>query len=105
MRLHVVSHEKNVQVIVSIANLSKGLEWKVIVQNEDFCDITYSLLSARRATGQNKPSIYGSDSRPMTWMLNKQMLCLKAGEEQINGGQSVTDDTENNGEKRLSPYE
>jgi superfamily I DNA/RNA helicase len=40
MRRQVVTHEKDAQVTVSTAHRSKGLEWEVVVLNEDFCDIT-----------------------------------------------------------------
>lgn len=36
MRRQVVTHEKDAQVTVSTAHRSKGLEWEVVVLNEDF---------------------------------------------------------------------
>lgn len=45
MRRQVVADERAAQVTVSTAHRSKGLEWPVVVLNEDFCDITDPLLS------------------------------------------------------------
>ncbi|ELQ9312324.1 ATP-binding domain-containing protein, partial [Serratia marcescens] len=44
MREHAVTDESAAQVTVSTAHRSKGLEWPVVVLNEDFADITDPLL-------------------------------------------------------------
>lgn len=44
MREHAVTDENAAQVTVSTAHRSKGLEWAVVVLNEDFADITDPLL-------------------------------------------------------------
>ncbi|WP_392587950.1 UvrD-helicase domain-containing protein [Serratia ureilytica] len=44
MREHAVTDENEAQVTVSTAHRSKGLEWPVVVLNEDFTDITDPLL-------------------------------------------------------------
>lgn len=44
MREHEVTDENAAQVTVSTAHRSKGLEWPVVVLNEDFADITDPLL-------------------------------------------------------------
>ncbi|EIX9082167.1 UvrD-helicase domain-containing protein [Serratia sp. CY56810] len=44
MREHAVTDETQAQVTVSTAHRSKGLEWPVVVLNEDFADITDPML-------------------------------------------------------------
>ena len=95
MRRHVVTHEKDAQVTVSTAHRSKGLEWEVVVLNEDFCDITDPLLSVEeRQDETNLLYVVVTRARKIL-VLNELMLCLKAGEEQKDGGQPATDDMEN----------
>lgn len=45
MRRQAVTNESEAQVTVSTAHRSKGLEWPVVLLNEDFTDITDPLLS------------------------------------------------------------
>lgn len=63
MRRQVVTHEKDAQVTVSTAHRSKGLEWEVVVLNEDFA-ISRPAALCRKATGRNKSSVCGRDPRP-----------------------------------------
>jgi len=52
MREHAVTDENLAQVTVSTAHRSKGLEWPVVVLNEDFTDITDPLLPEDERTDE-----------------------------------------------------
>ncbi|CAI2539286.1 DNA-dependent helicase II [Serratia ficaria] len=52
MREHAVTDENAAQVTVSTAHRSKGLEWPVVVLNEDFTDITDPLLPEDERTDE-----------------------------------------------------
>lgn len=95
MRRQVVTHEKDAQVTVSTAHRSKGLEWEVVVLNEDFCDITDPQLSAEERQDETNLLYVAVTRARKTLVLNELMLRLKAGEEQKDGGQLATDDMEN----------
>lgn len=95
MRQQVVTHERDAQVTVSTAHRSKGLEWEVVVLNEDFCDITDLLLSAEVRQDETNLLYVAVTRVRKNLVLNELMLRLKAGEEQKDGGQPATDDMEN----------
>lgn len=97
MRRQVVTHEKDAQVTVSTAHRSKGLEWEVVVLNEDFCNITDPLLSAEERQDETNLLYVAVTRARKTLVLNELMQCLKAGEEQKDCEQSATDDVENDG--------
>ncbi|MGX9835939.1 UvrD-helicase domain-containing protein [Enterobacter dykesii] len=105
MRRQVVTYEKDAHVTVSTAHRSKGLEWDVVVLNEDFCDITDPLLSAEERQDETNLLYVAVTRARKTLVLNELMQCLKAGEGQKDGVQPATDDVENDGETRLSHAE
>ncbi len=102
MRRQVVTHEKDAQVTVSTAHRSKGLEWDVVVLNEDFCDITDPLLSAEERQDETNLLYVAVTRARKTLVLNELMQCLKAGEEQKYCEQPATDDVQKDGERRFS---
>lgn len=103
MRRQVVTHEKDAQVTVSTAHRSKGLEWEVVVLNEDFCDITDPLLSAEERQDETNLLYVAVTRARKTLVLNELMQCLKAGEEQKGCEQPATDDVENDGGEAIVP--
>ncbi|HDX9112748.1 TPA: ATP-dependent helicase [Klebsiella michiganensis] len=103
MRRQVVTHEKDAQVTVSTAHRSKGLEWEVVVLNEDFCDITDPLLSAEERQDETNLLYVAVTRARKTLVLNELMLCMKAGEEQKDCEQPATDDVENDGGEVIFP--
>lgn len=64
MRRQVVTHEKDAQVTVSTTYRSKGLEWDVVVLNEDFCDIT-------------DPPLYAEERQDEINLLNVTMIRVR----------------------------
>ncbi|EAS0545233.1 DNA helicase [Salmonella enterica] len=82
MRHQVVTHEKDALVTVSTAHRSKGLEWDVVVLNEDFCDITDPRLSAEERQDETNLLYVAVTRARKVLVLNELMRCLKAGEEQ-----------------------
>nr|WP_159465175.1 UvrD-helicase domain-containing protein [Scandinavium goeteborgense] len=52
MREHAVADESQAQVTVSTAHRSKGLEWPVVLLNDDFADITDPLLADSERTDE-----------------------------------------------------
>lgn len=103
MRRQVVTHEKDAQVTVSTAHRSKGLEWDVVVLNEDFCDITDPQLSAEELQDETNLLYVAVTRARKTLVLNELMLCLKAGEEQKNCKQPATGDMENDEGEAIFP--
>ncbi|HGT2863083.1 TPA: UvrD-helicase domain-containing protein [Klebsiella pneumoniae] len=103
MRRQVVTHEKDAQVTVSTAHRSKGLEWEVVVLNEDFCDITDPLLSAEERQDETNLLYVAVTRARKILVLNDLMQCLKAGEEQKDCEQPATDDVENDGGEAIFP--
>ncbi|HDS6908222.1 TPA: UvrD-helicase domain-containing protein [Klebsiella oxytoca] len=97
MRRQVVTHEKDAQVTVFTAHRSKGLEWEVVVLNEDFCDITDPQLSAEERQDETNLLYVAVTRVHKTLVLNELMLRLKAGEGQKDCEQPATDDVENDG--------
>lgn len=95
MRRHVVTHEKDAQVTVSTAHRSKGLEWEVVVLNEDFCDITDPLLSAIERQDETNLLYVAVTRARKILVLNELMQCMKADEEQKNRGSQSADDKVN----------
>lgn len=103
MRRQVVTHEKDAQVTVSTAHRSKGLEWEVVVLNEDFCDITDPRFSAGERQDETNLLYVAVTRARKTQVLNELMLCLKAGEEQKDCKQPAMGDVENDGGDTIFP--
>lgn len=103
MRRQVVTHEKDAQVTVSTAHRSKGLEWEVVVLNEDFCDITDPLLSAEERQDETNLLYVAVTRARKILVLNELMLYLKDGEERKDGGQTATGDVESDGGEGIIP--
>lgn len=85
MRGHVVTDEKNAQVTVCTAHRSKGLEWPVVMLNEDFFDITDPLLSAEERQDEINLLYVAVTRARRTLVLNELLCWLKD-----NDGQNVT---------------
>lgn len=92
MRRHVVTHEKDAQVTVSTAHRSKGLEWEVVVLNEDFCDITDPLLSTEERQDEINLLYVAVTRARKSLVLNELMQYLKADHEQKNDEQWIAND-------------
>ncbi|MFZ5064386.1 UvrD-helicase domain-containing protein [Klebsiella michiganensis] len=103
MRRQVVTHEKDPQVTVSTAHRSKGLGWEVVVQNENFCDITDPLPSAEERQDETNLLYVAVTRARKTLVLNELMQCLKSGEEQKDCEQPATDDVQKDGGDAIFP--
>ncbi|ELQ9312074.1 ATP-dependent helicase [Serratia marcescens] len=84
MREHTVTDESQAQVTVSTANRSKGLEWPVVVLDEDFADITDPLLTERERTDETNLLYVAVTRARETLVLNGllQMLMEKGDEDE-----------------------
>lgn len=78
MRRQAVTSEKEAGVTVCTAHRSKGLEWPVVVLNDDFADITDPLLSADERTDEIN-LLYVATTRAMKTLVINEML------EMLNG--------------------
>ena len=94
MRQQVVMHEKDAQVTVSTAHRSKGLEWPVVILNEDFCDITDPLLSDEERRDETNLLYVAVTRARKQLVLNELMACLKESEEQKGAVPPATMDAE-----------
>lgn len=74
MRGQVVADEKNAQVTVCTVHRSKGLEWPVVMLNEDFFDITDPLLSAEERQDEIN-LLYVAVTRARRTLVLNELLC------------------------------
>lgn len=88
MREHAVTDESQAQVTVSTAHRSKGLEWPVVVLDEDFADITDPLMTECERTDETNLLYVAVTRARETLVLNGllQMLMEKGDE-----GEDVAD--------------
>lgn len=73
MREHAVTDESQAQVIVSTAHRSKGLEWPVVILNEDFADITDPLMAESERTDETN-LLYVAVTRARQMLILNELL-------------------------------
>lgn len=91
MREHAVTDESLAQVTVSTAHRSKGLEWPIVVLDEDFADITDPLMTERERTDETNLLYVAVTRARETLVLNGllQMLMEKGDEDVVDTGDSA----------------
>lgn len=77
MRSQAVTNEQAAQVTVSTAHRSKGLEWPVVVLNEDFSDITDPLLSTEERQDETNLLYVATTRARRVLVLNELMTMLR----------------------------
>lgn len=82
MREHAVTDESQATVSVSTAHRSKGLEWPVVVLNDDFADITDPLLAARERTDETNLLYVAVTRARQTLVINVLLQALLDSEEE-----------------------
>ncbi|HGE7262384.1 TPA: ATP-binding domain-containing protein, partial [Serratia marcescens] len=84
MREHAVTDESQAQVTVSTAHRSKGLEWPVVVLDEDYADITDPLITERERADETNLLYVAVTRARETLVLNGllQMLMEKGDEDE-----------------------
>ncbi|WP_034950402.1 UvrD-helicase domain-containing protein [Erwinia oleae] len=82
MREHAVTDESQATVSVSTAHRSKGLEWPVVVLNDDFADITDPLLSERERTDETNLLYVAVTRARQTLVINALLQALLDSEEE-----------------------
>jgi hypothetical protein len=86
MREHAVTDENQAQVTVSTAHRSKGLEWPVVMLNDDFADITDPLMVDSERTDETNLLYVAVTRAQQTLVLNDLLQVLMDGEGDIAGG-------------------
>ncbi|QGH62056.1 UvrD-helicase domain-containing protein [Serratia proteamaculans] len=86
MREHAVTDENQAQVTVSTAHRSKGLEWPVVMLNDDFADITDPLMVDSERTDETNLLYVAVTRAQQTLVLNDLLQVLMGSEEDIAGG-------------------
>ncbi|CAI0944300.1 UvrD-helicase domain-containing protein [Serratia ficaria] len=86
MREHAVTDESQAQVTVSTAHRSKGLEWPVVMLNDDFADITDPLMVDSERTDEANLLYVAVTRAQQTLVLNDLLQVLMDGEGDIAGG-------------------
>lgn len=86
MREHAVTDESQAQVTVSTAHRSKGLEWPVVMLNDDFVDITDPLMVDSERTDETNLLYVAVTRAQQTLVLNDLLQVLMDGEGDIAGG-------------------
>ena len=76
MREYAVTDESTAQVTVSTAHRSKGLEWPVVVLNEDFADITDPLLPEAERTDETNLLYVAATRARKTLVINALLQAL-----------------------------
>lgn len=87
MRSQAVTSEKDADVTVCTAHRAKGLEWPVVVLNDDFADITDPLMNADERTDEIN-LLYVATTRAMKTLVINELLQV------LNGQTTVSDDTD-----------
>jgi hypothetical protein len=83
MRRQAVASEKEADVTVCTAHRAKGLEWPVVVLNDDFADVTDPLLSAEERTDEIN-LLYVATTRAMKTLVINEMLDMLNRQETVN---------------------
>lgn len=86
MREHAVTDKSQAQVTVSTAHRSKGLEWPVVMLNDDFADITDPLMVDSERTDETNLLYVAVTRAQQTLVLNDLLQVLMDGEGDIAGG-------------------
>lgn len=86
MREHAVTNESQAQVTVSTAHRSKGLEWPVVVLNDDFADITDPLMVDSERTDETNLLYVAVTRAQQTLVLNDLLQVLMDGVGDTAGG-------------------
>lgn len=86
MREHAVTDESQAQVTVSTAHRSKGLEWPVVMLNDDFADITDPLMVDSERTDETNLLYVAVTRAQQTLVLNDLLQVLMDSEGDIAGG-------------------
>ncbi|MEX3174006.1 UvrD-helicase domain-containing protein [Serratia quinivorans] len=86
MREHAVTDESQAQVTVSTAHRSKGLEWLVVMLNDDFADITDPLMVDSERTDETNLLYVAVTRAQQTLVLNDLLQVLMDSEGDIAGG-------------------
>lgn len=89
MREHAVTDEAKAQVTVSTAHRSKGLEWPVIVLNEDFIDITDPLLPEDERTDETN-LLYVAVTRARKTLVTNALLQALLDDEAVDDREGGT---------------
>ncbi|AWO77490.1 UvrD-helicase domain-containing protein [Serratia marcescens] len=89
MREHAVTDEAKAQVTVSTAHRSKGLEWPVVVLNEDFIDITDPLLPEDERTDETN-LLYVAVTRARKTLVTNAFLQTLLDEEAVDDREGGT---------------
>ncbi|HEI8505916.1 TPA: ATP-dependent helicase [Serratia marcescens] len=90
MREHAVTDESLAQVTVSTAHRSKGLEWPVVVLDEDYADITDPLMTECERTDETNLLYVAVTRARDTLVLNGLLQMLMESEDE---GVAVTGDS------------
>jgi hypothetical protein len=83
MRRQMVTREKEADVTVCTAHRSKGLEWPVVVLNDDFADITDPLLSDDERTDEIN-LLYVATTRAMKTLVINEVLEALNGQDNVH---------------------
>ncbi|HAX5097260.1 TPA: UvrD-helicase domain-containing protein [Escherichia coli] len=95
LREHTVTCEKDADITVSTAHRSKGLEWPVVILDEDFADITDPLMPEDERRDETN-LLYVAVSRARnTLVLNSLMRQLVSEQSQKAADTSPSEDGEN----------
>ncbi|WP_426509621.1 UvrD-helicase domain-containing protein [Serratia proteamaculans] len=86
MREHAVTDESQAQVTVSTAPRSKGLEWPVVMLNDDFADMTDPLMDDSERTDETNLLYVAVTRAQQTLVLNDLLQVLMDSEGDIAGG-------------------
>ncbi|CAI2497087.1 MULTISPECIES: UvrD-helicase domain-containing protein [Serratia] len=89
MREHAVTDEAKAQVTVSTAHRSKGLEWPVVVLNEDFIDITDPLLPEDERTDETN-LLYVAVTRARKTLVTNALLQTLLDDEVVDDREGGT---------------
>lgn len=89
MREHAVTDEAKAQVTVSTAHRSKGLEWPVVVLNEDFIDITDPLLPEDERTDETN-LLYVAVTRARKTLVTNTLLQALLDDEAVDDREGGT---------------
>ncbi|HEY3983235.1 UvrD-helicase domain-containing protein [Cedecea sp.] len=92
MREHAVTDECQAQVTVSTAHRSKGLEWPVVMLDDDFADITDPLMTAAERTDETN-LLYVAVTRARRMLVINELLQILLS---ADGGDESTAGTANN---------
>ncbi|RAT17414.1 DNA helicase [Lonsdalea populi] len=85
MREHAVTNENQAQVTVSTAHRSKGLEWPVVVLDEDFADITDPLMAECERIDETNLLYVAVTRARQTLVINTLLQALMAEERDTAG--------------------